>query len=52
MSRLHPSWSSELYTDVLRLQPEEIKASMAEGVLTVTFPRTSPEQAPKKIAIQ
>ena len=38
--------------DVRFLQPEEIKASMAEGVLTVTFPRTSPEQAPKKITIQ
>ncbi|RPD77017.1 HSP20-like chaperone [Lentinus tigrinus ALCF2SS1-7] len=34
------------------IKPDEIKASMAEGVLTVTFPRTSPEQAPKKIAIQ
>ena len=34
------------------LQPEEIKASMVDGVLTVTFPRTTPEMAPKKIAIQ
>ncbi|KAI0717765.1 small heat shock protein [Cerioporus squamosus] len=33
------------------IKPEEIKASMAEGVLTVTFPRTTPEQAPKKITI-
>lgn len=34
------------------LQPEEIKASMADGVLTITFPRTTPEMAPQKIAIQ
>ncbi len=32
-------------------QPEEIKASMENGVLAVTFPRTTPEQAPKKITI-
>ena len=32
-------------------QPEDIKASMENGVLTVTFPRTTPEQAPKKITI-
>ena len=38
-------------TDAI-LQPEEIKASMADGVLTVTFPRTTPELAPKRIAIQ
>ncbi|RDX43681.1 HSP20-like chaperone [Lentinus brumalis] len=33
------------------IKPEEIKATMSEGVLTVTFPRTTPEQAPKKITI-
>ena len=33
------------------LQPEEIKASMENGVLNVTFPKTTPEQAPKKITI-
>ena len=33
------------------LQSEEIKASMENGVLTVTFPKTTPEQAPKKITI-
>ena len=32
-------------------QPEDIRASMENGVLTVTFPRTTPEQAPKKITI-
>ncbi|EJF58927.1 small heat shock protein [Dichomitus squalens] len=33
------------------IKPEEIKATMENGVLTVTFPRTTPEQAPKKITI-
>ncbi|EKM55944.1 uncharacterized protein PHACADRAFT_256908 [Phanerochaete carnosa HHB-10118-sp] len=33
------------------IKPEEIKASMENGVLTVTFPKTSPEQAPQRIAI-
>ncbi|THH07716.1 hypothetical protein EW146_g9229 [Bondarzewia mesenterica] len=30
---------------------EEIKASMDNGVLTVTFPKSAPESAPKKITI-
>ncbi|KAI0655801.1 HSP20-like chaperone [Cubamyces menziesii] len=34
------------------IKPEEIKANLENGVLTVTFPRTTPEQAPKKIAVQ
>ncbi|KAI0669054.1 HSP20-like chaperone [Trametes maxima] len=34
------------------VKPEEIKAALDNGVLTVTYPRTSPEQAPKKIAVQ
>ncbi|PIL30303.1 hypothetical protein GSI_07485 [Ganoderma sinense ZZ0214-1] len=33
------------------VKPEEIKASMENGVLTVTYPRSAPEQAPKKITI-
>nr|GAT55334.1 predicted protein [Mycena chlorophos] len=33
------------------VKEEEIKASMENGVLTVTFPKTTPEQAPKKIAV-
>lgn len=33
------------------LKDEEIKASMKNGVLTVTFPKSSPELAPKKITI-
>ena len=34
------------------IKEEEIKASLENGVLTVTFPRSSPEQAPKKITVQ
>ena len=30
---------------------EEFKASMENGVLTVTYPRQTPEQLPKKIRI-
>ncbi|PPQ79757.1 hypothetical protein CVT26_012310, partial [Gymnopilus dilepis] len=33
------------------VKDEEIKASMENGVLTVTFPKTAPEAAPKKITI-
>ena len=33
-------------------QDEQIKASLKNGLLTVTFPKTLPELAPKKIAIQ
>ncbi|EPQ50612.1 HSP20-like chaperone [Gloeophyllum trabeum ATCC 11539] len=33
------------------VKPEDIKASMENGVLTVTFPKTTPEMAPKKITI-
>ncbi|EAU91899.1 small heat shock protein [Coprinopsis cinerea okayama7 len=33
------------------LKEEDIKASMENGVLTVTFPKSSPELAPRKIAI-
>ena len=33
-------------------QGEQIKATMENGLLTVTFPKTLPELAPKKIDIQ
>jgi len=33
------------------IKHEDIKAKMENGVLTVNFPRSTPEQAPKKIAI-
>jgi HSP20 family molecular chaperone IbpA len=33
-------------------QDEQIKATLKNGLLTVTFPKTLPELAPKKIVIQ
>ncbi|EPQ58632.1 HSP20-like chaperone [Gloeophyllum trabeum ATCC 11539] len=33
------------------VKPEEIKAGLENGILTVTFPKTSAEAAPKKITI-
>jgi HSP20 family protein len=33
-------------------QEEQIKATMENGILTVTFPKALPELAPKKIIIQ
>ncbi|KAF9456976.1 small heat shock protein [Collybia nuda] len=33
------------------VKDQEIKASMENGVLSVTFPKSTPEQAPKKITI-
>ncbi len=32
-------------------QGEDIKAGLENGVLTVSFPKSTPEQAPKKITI-
>ena len=32
-------------------KPEDIKASMEHGVLTVTYPKSSPEQQAKRITI-
>lgn len=32
-------------------QAEDVKASLENGVLNVTFPKTTPEQAPKKVTI-
>lgn len=32
-------------------QPEEVKAGLENGVLNVTFPKSSPEQAPKRITV-
>ena len=36
---------------MIHLQEEDIKASIENGVLTVTFPKSTPEQAAKKITI-
>ncbi|KDQ55766.1 hypothetical protein JAAARDRAFT_37187 [Jaapia argillacea MUCL 33604] len=33
------------------VQHDQVKASMENGVLTVTFPKSTPETAPKKITI-
>jgi HSP20 family protein len=33
------------------MQSEDIKASMENGVLTIAFPRSTPEIEPKKITI-
>ncbi|PFH49083.1 hypothetical protein AMATHDRAFT_49007 [Amanita thiersii Skay4041] len=33
------------------VKDNEIKASMENGILTVTFPKTTPDMAPKKISI-
>ncbi|KAJ6606594.1 HSP20-like chaperone [Mycena vulgaris] len=33
------------------VKESEVKASMDNGILTVTFPKTTPEQAPKKITV-
>ncbi|KAH9057912.1 HSP20-like chaperone [Lactarius deliciosus] len=38
-------------TDDHLLQNEDIKASMVNGVLTISFPKSTPEAEPKKIAI-
>ncbi|KAH0828168.1 small heat shock protein [Lanmaoa asiatica] len=33
-------------------KPEDVKAKMENGVLTITFPKTSPEEQAKRITIQ
>ncbi|KAF7760936.1 hypothetical protein Agabi119p4_10345 [Agaricus bisporus var. burnettii] len=33
------------------IKDEDIRAAMADGVLTITFPKSSPDQEPKKISI-
>jgi len=52
---VHRERSSGKFSRTLPLpagaKPEEIKAKMENGVLTVTFPKTSAEQAPQKITI-
>ena len=49
------SWSSfslDIGTLTQRVQPEDVKAKMENGVLTITFPKTSPEQQAKRIVIE
>ena len=33
-------------------QPDDVKAKMENGILTITFPKISPEQQAKRIVIQ
>ncbi|KAF8996914.1 HSP20-like chaperone [Cyathus striatus] len=33
------------------VKDDEIKASMENGILTISFPKSSPEEAPRKITI-
>jgi len=49
--RLHGKFSRTLQLPQ-GVQSEQIKATMENGLLTVTFPKTLPELAPKKIIIQ
>jgi len=49
--RLHGKFSRTLQLPQ-GVQDEQIKATMENGLLTVTFPKTLPEVAPKKIVIQ
>ncbi|KAF8626127.1 hypothetical protein AX17_006622 [Amanita inopinata Kibby_2008] len=34
------------------VKEEEVKAKVEHGVLTITFPKTTPEMTPKKIAVE
>ncbi|KAL1746361.1 HSP20-like chaperone [Schizophyllum fasciatum] len=48
--RRYGKWSRTLQLPT-GVKEDEIKASMENGVLTVTFPKTSPQEAPKKISV-
>ena len=45
------SWAEIGVLLTLHLKPEDVKANMENGVLTVTFPKATAEQLPKRIAI-
>ena len=45
------AWSECGLTYIFVVQGEQIKPTMENGILTVTFPKCLPELAPKKIAI-
>jgi HSP20 family protein len=36
---------------MISMQNEDIKASMANGVLSIVFPKSTPEAEPKKVTI-
>jgi HSP20 family molecular chaperone IbpA len=40
-----------MLADVFLEQPGEIKAPTANGLLIITFPKTSPEEPPSKITV-
>lgn len=40
-----------MFSIIAIIQSEQIKASLDNGVLTVNFPKSTPDQAPKKITI-
>lgn len=42
---------SHVLTIIAIIQSEQVKASLDNGVLTVNFPKSTPDQAPKKITI-
>jgi HSP20 family molecular chaperone IbpA len=42
--------SRKILNDLLS-QSEDIKASMADGVLTIVYPRSTQETEPKKVTI-
>ena len=44
-------WLKCLLTTIVG-QGEQIKATMEDGLLSVSFPKTLPELVPKKIVIQ
>ncbi|KAI4523687.1 HSP20-like chaperone [Schizophyllum commune] len=48
--RRYGKWSRTLQLPA-GVKEDEVKATMENGLLTVTFPKTSPEAAPKKIAV-
>ncbi|KAI5836428.1 HSP20-like chaperone [Schizophyllum commune Tattone D] len=48
--RRYGKWSRTLQLPQ-GVKEEEVKATMENGVLTVTFPKTSPQAAPKKITV-
>ena len=45
-------FSSECLLMTIVAQDDQIKATMENGLLTITFPKSLPELAPKKIVIQ
>jgi len=51
--KVRPCLTISLWMNLLTrtVQDEEIQASMENGVLTITFPKSSPELAPKRVNV-